>query len=83
MKFIKRVLTALLSGCLCLVVLLGAAAPDSSTPPGDDTTNVSSEAVALANFSPGQTVNTREGGPYTSVTGHQYGMQSFIWLLRG
>ena len=80
MKFIKRVLTALLSGCLCLVVLLGAAAPDSSTPPGDDTTNVSSEAVALANFSPGQTVNTREGGPYTSVTGHQYGMQSFSFM---
>lgn len=80
MKFIQRTLTALLSGCLCLVVLLGAAAPDSSTPPRDDTTNVSSEAVALANFSPGQTVNTREGGPYTSVTGHQYGMQSFSFM---
>lgn len=80
MKFIQRTLTALLSGCLCLVVLLGAAAPSSPTPSGDDITNVSSEAVVLANFSPGQTVNTREGGPYTSVTGHQYGMQSFSFM---
>lgn len=80
MKYIKRVLAALLSGCLCLVVLLGAAAPSSPTPSGEDITNVSSEAVVLANFSPGQTVNTREGGPYTSVTGHQYGMQSFSFM---
>jgi len=80
MKFIKRVLTALLSGCLCLVVLLGAAAPNSHAPSEDDITNISSEAVLLADFSPGQTVNTREGGPYTSVTGHQYGMQSFSFM---
>ena len=80
MKFIKRVLTALLSGCLCLVVLLGAAAPSSPTPSGDDTTNVSSEAVLLADFSPGQTVNTREGGPYTSVTGHKYAMMQYSFM---
>lgn len=80
MKFIKRVLAALLSGCLCLVVLLGAAAPSDPAPSGDDTTNVSSEAVALANFSPGQTVNTREGGPYTSVTGHKYAMMEYSFM---
>ena len=80
MKFIQRTLTALLSGCLCLVVLLGAAAPSSPTPSGDDITNVSSEAVVLANFSPGQTVNTREGGPYTSVTGHKYAMMQYRFM---
>lgn len=80
MKFIQRTLTALLSGCLCLTVLLGAAAPSSPIPSGADTTNISSEAAALADFFPGQTVNTREGGPYTSVTGHQYGMQSFSFM---
>ena len=80
MKFIQRTLTALLSGCFCLVVLLGAAAPSSPTPSGDDITNVSSEAVVLANFSPGQTVNTREGGPYTSVTGHKYAMMQYRFM---
>lgn len=82
MKFIKRVLTALLSGCLCLVVLLGAVVPNSLAA-DDDTIAESSglfDAVVLADFSPGQTVNTREGGPYTSVTGHQYGMQSFSFM---
>ena len=80
MKFIKRVLTALLSGCICLVVLLGAAAPNSHAPSGDDITNISSEAVLLADFSPGQTVNTREGGPYTSVTGHKYAMMEYSFM---
>ena len=82
MRFIKRVLTALLSGCLCLMVLLGVAAPNSLAS-DDDTTaesNGLSDAVVLADFSPGQTVNTREGGPYTSITGHQYGMQSFSFM---
>lgn len=80
MKYIKRVLAALLSGCLCLVVLLGAAAPSRPTPSGEDTMSVSSDVVTLADFSPGHTVSTREGGPYTSVTGHKYGMQSFSFM---
>ena len=82
MKIIKRVLTALLSGCLCLMVLLGVATPNSSAADDNTAAEMSglSDAAVLAGFSPGQTVSTREGGPYTSITGHQYGMQSFSFM---
>lgn len=81
MKIIKRVLTALLSGCLCLLVL-GVATPNSSAADDNTAAEMSglSDAAVLAGFSPGQTVSTREGGPYTSITGHQYGMQSFSFM---
>lgn len=82
MKFIKRVLAALLSGCLCLVVLLGAAVPNSSAAEDDTSAEISgfSDAAVLADFSPGQTVNTKEGGPYTSVTGHKYAMMQYSFM---
>ena len=82
MKFIKRVLAALLSGCLCLVVLLGAAVPNSSAAEDETVAEISglSDAAVLADFSPGQTVNTKEGGPYTSVTGHKYAMMQYRFM---
>lgn len=45
------------------------------------TSNVfADEASTFGNWKPGQTVNATEGDPYTSVTGHKYGLKKFSFM---
>lgn len=75
MKFVQRMLAVLCAGLLCLPVLMGASA--SQTVPADTAENTDSQAVLLAEWSPGQVVDTEIGEPYTSVTGHKYGLLKY------
>lgn len=81
MNNIRRMFAALLSGALCLIVFAGAATASSVSPGNRVESNKSvSTAETLSSWKPGQVVNTKVGGPYTSVTGHQYSLQSFSFM---
>ena len=89
MKFIQRILAAALCGALCLGVLPGAASPpeEQSSETGAEEVNVETQEeeempllATLSAWSPGQVVNTWEGDPYTSITGHKYAMMKFSFM---
>lgn len=75
MNFTKQMFVAFVGGVLSLLMLLSA-----STPTAFAAEEATDETMARSGWSPGQVVNTWEGGPYTSATGHQYGMQEFSFM---
>lgn len=92
MKIIQRILAAALCGALCLGVLPGAAAPPE-TQPSHEVVTETAEPIAettteeempllatMSAWSPGEVVNTWEGEPYTSITGHEYALMKFSFM---
>ena len=92
MKLIQRILTTALCGALCLGVLPGAAAPPETQPSHEVVTETAEPIVettaekempllaTTSAWSPGQVVNTWEGKPYTSITGHKYALMKFSFM---
>lgn len=92
MKLIQRILTAALCGALCLGVLPGAAAPPETQPSHEVVTEAAEPTVEATTeeeipllattsaWSPGEVVNTWEGEPYTSITGHKYALMKFSFM---
>lgn len=92
MKLIQRILTTALCGALCLGVLPGAAAPPEVQPSQEVVTEADEPTVeaiteeempllaTMSAWSPGQVVNTWEGEPYTSITGHKYALMKFSFM---
>ena len=96
MKIIQRILAAALCGALCLGVLPGAAAPPDPQPTeavAAETTEPSTQPIdqpsaeeempllaTMSAWSPGEVVNTWEGEPYTSITGHKYALMKFSFM---
>ena len=92
MKIIQRILAAALCGALCLGVLPGAAAPPETQPSQEVATEAAEPTVettaeeempllaTMSAWSPGEVVNTWEGEPYTSITGHKYALMKFSFM---
>ena len=92
MKLIQRILTTALCGALCLGVLPGAAAPPETQPSQEVVTEAAEPTVeatteeempllaTMSTWSPGEVVNTWEGEPYTSITGHKYALMKFSFM---
>ena len=92
MKLIQRILTTALCGALCLGILPGAAAPPETQPFQEVVTETADPIVettaeeetpllaTMSAWSPGQVVNTWEGEPYTSITGHKYALMKFSFM---
>ena len=92
MKLIQRILTTALCGALCLGVLPGAAAPPEVQPFQEVVTETAEPTVettaeeempllaTMSAWSPGEVVNTWEGEPYTSITGHKYALMKFSFM---
>ena len=92
MKLIQRILTTALCGALCVGVLPGAAAPPEVQPSQEVVTEAAEPTVeatteeempllaTMSTWSPGEVVNTWEGEPYTSITGHKYALMKFSFM---